>query len=148
MPNSPFKIAWQYALVFLLLYTAFVTPLRVTFLDDDTPQWLAVDYTINAMFFIDIIVTFLSAYYDETNELVVSKWKIAKNYMCPWLPLDILSIFPFEFIITQSSNSSIDSYFKLTRIPRIYRLVRMARMIQMVKKIQHNRYLDKLEEYF
>jgi hypothetical protein len=119
----------------------------LTFFDEEHVGWDTMDYVIDSLFLIDIVITLNSAYY-EGNDLITSRRQITLNYLKTWFFLDILAIFPFEWVLSADSNQNINAYFKLTRIPRIYRLIRMARMIQMVKKIRHNKYVERLQEYF
>jgi hypothetical protein len=104
LPESSVKLYWQFVLVFLMLYTSFVTPLRLTFIEDDSPGWMGVEYTVDILFLIDILMTFNSAYYDEMNELIVSRRKIFLNYLKSWLFLDVLAIFPFDFVTSTDNN--------------------------------------------
>lgn len=137
-------------LFFLLFYTAFITPLRITFFEDDTSlSWTINDYFIDALFVIDITITFNSAFYTELHELIYSRRLVTINYFKTWFLLDILAIFPFDLVMIHTQTSTTNyNYFQLSRIPRTYRLVRMARIFYMLKKISHNKLVDKFQEYF
>lgn len=50
----------------MLILTAIITPIRVGFIDDrDVDDWFILDTSFDIYFGLDIIVNFLSAYYDE-----------------------------------------------------------------------------------
>ena len=49
-------------------------PIRVTFIaDDDAGIWVALDWTFDAIFMCDIIVTFFSAYFDDEDNIVIKR---------------------------------------------------------------------------
>ena len=67
-------------------------PWRMAFIDtvlwDD---WFFVELVIDSLFFIDIIVNCLSAYYDKEGALIKDRGKIFAEYAKSWLVLDILA---------------------------------------------------------
>lgn len=126
------------------MYTAFITPIRITFYEEDNSfAWVFVDYLIDSLFVIDIIITLNSAFYRSGNEFISSRKVVILNYLKTWFVLDILALFPFELVLPSDSTTSNYNYFKLSRIPRTYRLIRMARIFYMVRSFQHNKFLDK-----
>lgn len=58
----------------------------------------AVDIMMNAIFGLNIIVTFFSSYYDDDYHLVVRHQVIAMEYLTTWFLFDLVSIIPFELI--------------------------------------------------
>ena len=57
---------WDLFMTVVLIITCMVTPLRLAFGEAEEPLgWLIIGYFIDFMFFIDIIVIFNTAYYDE-----------------------------------------------------------------------------------
>lgn len=57
----------------LLVYTAFITPIRLAFIDNDNYNWNAVEIVVDILFFFDILITFNSAYYNEEGVLIVDR---------------------------------------------------------------------------
>ena len=81
----------------LLLFTCMVTPYRIAFSEDDI-AWTFVDYSVDLLFFCDIIVIFFTAFYDDDFVIHESRWVIAKNYVrSGWIFVDVLAIFPFTW---------------------------------------------------
>lgn len=72
MPDSKFKGVWNAVIIFFMIYTATILPYRVCFVDDYSSFYYHFDYVMNIVFGIDILVTFLSAYYDDDNVMVTS----------------------------------------------------------------------------
>jgi len=57
-----------------------------------------VDYMIDGLFFIDIVVTCLLAYYDEDNALITNKKQIVCHYVKGWMLIDFLATIPISLI--------------------------------------------------
>ena len=55
-------------LILMLIMTAVITPIRVCFVDDaDVDSWFGIDTFFDVYFGCDIIINFISAFYDECN---------------------------------------------------------------------------------
>ena len=63
-------------------------------------------YTVDVLFFLDIIVNFNSAYVNNLNELEDERKLIAYEYLKTWFFVDSLAIIPFELIMRYSSTVS------------------------------------------
>ena len=98
-PNNEAKSNWDSLITFVLIFTCMVTPYRIAFVENDDLPWKIVNNGIDAMFLLDMILCFLSAYYTDEFELIEDRGEIAKNYIMGWFIIDILAIFPFEHII-------------------------------------------------
>ena len=127
---------------------------------DEFPEPLVVlEYIVNSLFILDIIVTLNSSYIDANHQLVQSRSKIIITYLKGWFFLDLLAAFPFEIIENQYSETNLDSsvsfrtisttsFKQLLKLPRIYRLLRLARLIKMITKTKTSIYLQKIQEIF
>ena len=98
---------------------------------------------IDAMFLIDIFLSFASAYYTEEYELVENRIQIAKNYVCTWFLIDLLAIFPFEILVPDTDENDLSvrvndmaKLARLTRLSKIIRLLRMFRILQLGKLLR------------
>ena len=49
-------------------------------------------------------MTFFTAYYDVDDYLVTNHRQIGYNYIGGWLFIDILGIFPFEYIFDKNNG--------------------------------------------
>ena len=83
---------WMFILIILLLACAILTPLSVSFVDDDDKVFEIINLIFNVGFGIDIFLNFLTAYYNSKGELVASFSKIALNYMKFWFWIDLLAM--------------------------------------------------------
>ena len=52
---------------------------------------------------VQIVLNFRTAYFDANNELVTSRLTIARSYVTGWFTIDLLSVLPFELILTSRS---------------------------------------------
>lgn len=84
---------------------------------------------IDAIFLVDIIVNFLSAYQDEDLVMIDDKKIIAKSYLSGWFLLDSIAIFPFDLVATIQGNSLV----RVTRIGKLYKLIKIFRMVRLIK---------------
>ena len=50
---------------FLLIIVFFFTPYRIAFHEEESWYWVLVDQTIDFLFFVGIVATFFSAYFDH-----------------------------------------------------------------------------------
>ncbi len=62
---------WEIWLVVLVGYSAWVSPFEFGFIQNPRGALLAVDYTVDAFFAIDIILTFFVAYLDKRTFVMV-----------------------------------------------------------------------------
>ena len=65
LPSNKKKQIWDVLVMFLLIYTATYVPYKVCFVDSNTDFEFWLDTLIDALFFIDIIVTFFTAVEDQ-----------------------------------------------------------------------------------
>lgn len=80
------------------------TPIYISFSLDDfsahgTNSWYLLNLILDIIFLIDIVVVFLSAFYDEDFRIVDDVKIIANYYLKGWLVTDIIAIIPFDLIV-------------------------------------------------
>ena len=59
------------------------------------------DRVVDIVFTIDIFINFRTAWKDAAGEDVFESRIAAKRYLKGWFALDIVSIFPFDFIVVE-----------------------------------------------
>jgi hypothetical protein len=98
--NNKYKIFFDLIVLGALIFTTLVVPWRLAFSDGDPPGWIAVYFLIDAIFTIDIVLTFFTSYTDEvTQSEIFNKKSIAINYFKGWFWFDILSVIPIDYIL-------------------------------------------------
>ncbi|KAB2619070.1 potassium channel AKT1-like [Pyrus ussuriensis x Pyrus communis] len=128
---SPFNYyykLWQSFLILLVFYTAWVCPFEFGFLDRAKGPLAIADNVVNALFAIDIVLTFFVAYLDKTTYLLIDNHKIiALRYAKTWLALDIISTIPWE-LAQRVLPPPLETYGYFN-ILRFWRLRRFSAMI-------------------
>lgn len=70
-PDSRFSQIWSLTIAVLLIYTATYMPFKTCFVDESTDTDEIIDWTVDILFMVDILVNFLQAteYSDGTWEV-------------------------------------------------------------------------------
>ena len=96
-------------------------------------------YFLIAIFFVDILVNFNLAYYDEEDEIIWDRKRIAINYYkSGMLLVDFLGVFPFYLVVLAASgevgnDNSKTQYLNLFRLIRLVRLYRVRQLYDTVR---------------
>ena len=153
MPHGKVKSAWNTLMIMLLVYTATYMVFKTCFIDEETTVGLAVDYTIDFLFLIDIFVNFLSAEEDNDGNLIHNQRDIFWMYLQGWFLFDFVTVFqsviPFMLTPENLLRDSFDDFnvesmsqeeearyqklIRLLRIPRLYKMIRIFRIFKMLR---------------
>lgn len=136
VPESSFIDYWSKFMTLLLIYTAIVTPYRVSFIDNEDSTWIIVEYFFSALFFADFLVNCCLAYYDREKNLVCEQRKILSNYFIGWMIPDLFACLPFNIIF--ESNKQYNSLVRVARIPRLYRLFKITKLLRIAKVMKNS----------
>lgn len=134
-PDDPFIQVWTAFMASLMIYTVLITPYRVAFVDTDSVDWIILDNVIDGLFFTDLVMNSLTAYYDDEKNIITSHWKIFMRYAKSWMALDFIACLPVTYIFEGTVNYN--NLLRLSRLPRIYRLIRMFRLMRMMKVVKN-----------
>jgi len=80
-PENRFKSWWDLFMTLVLLITCIATPYTIAFVIDEPPSLIIFNAVIDALFLMDMILCFLSVYYDDEMKLIDDRKKITKNYL-------------------------------------------------------------------
>lgn len=144
-PEDNLKNLWDAISSIALLTTCFLTPFNLAFSNEvDMINWyLWLNYSIDIIFAIDIIVIFNSALQTDF-EIIDQRCKLAELYVKGWFLIDLLSIFPFELMVLgdgdggdvdagTSAGENANSFVRMTRISKLYKLVKITKLIRIMK---------------
>jgi CRP-like cAMP-binding protein len=152
-PHSDFRRGWELVVLILVLFQALYIPFTVAFSVNwakGSSMWIF-DLVTDGIFMFDLLMTFNVGVVDSsTNELVLDRKVIAKQYLKSWFLLDLAASVPFDFIIesieesqndgTDGENDSNDnnaasaaSLLKGFKLPRLLRLLKVMRIMRLVK---------------
>lgn len=141
--DSIFLRIWSQVIILMFVYTAVFLPYRIAFIEDDPIALQIIDIIANIIFVVDIGVTFFTVAI-HNGVLVEDVRQIALGYVKTWLILDIVSVIPFDYLIT-SKNSRLNDFTKLIRI---IKLLRILRLIKISDRLSKNRVAKKLSAFF
>eukprot|EP00963_Diacronema_lutheri_P009147 scaffold818_cov388-Pavlova_lutheri.AAC.23 len=147
LPNSPKYTAWWSATVGGAMITGFVIPYVISFpnyvgLAPYNDAGAIIQYLLETMFLIDIIINFNLAYYVR-NQLIMDRKSIAKKYFSFMFWVDLVGVFPFDIVALAiagqlDSQSSLGSYlglFRLLQLVRLYRFDALVKFLQYQHKV-------------
>ncbi|GMI84275.1 K+ transporter 1 [Hibiscus trionum] len=130
---------WETFLVILVIYTAWVSPFELGFLDKPATPLSVTDNVVNGFFALDIILTFFVAYLDKTTYLLIDDHKkIAWKYASSWLAFDVISTIPSE-LAQKISPQPLRSY-GLFNMLRLWRLRRVSALFSRMEKDKNYNY--------
>ena len=109
----------------MLLFTACVSPYRIAFISVDSQGWIGIEGITDLIFAIDLILNFFFAHYNDHDELVDTRKKIAIEYLSSWFFIDLMTVLPISEILNSQTPSG--NIGRLARLPKLYRLIKIIR---------------------
>jgi potassium voltage-gated channel Eag-related subfamily H protein 7 len=132
-PLGPRTKQWDIFIAVLLIYTAYVTPYEVAFLETKFNAMFVVNQFVNLSFFCDMVKTFFTAHLDKEHGVLQGDLsKIAKNYMMSWFIIDLVSIAPFDSVGLATKSEALQKA-KGARIIRLLRLLKLLRLLRSMR---------------
>lgn len=145
--SSPLRTFWALLEVCLLIYSGTVLPFRLCFLEfhipDPLPEnedWLEVEFPIDILFWVDLVLHFFNSYRDEDGNEILSFYYICVNYLSHGFWINLIACLPDEaytWILPNGGTNGMNQAVKIMRLKRVTRLVsilrggaRVARFIQ------------------
>ena len=71
LPENKFRMAWNVVTMILLLYTASFVPYRTSFIETASSGLVVWEWIVDALFFVDIFINFISAYENTDKNIEV-----------------------------------------------------------------------------
>ncbi|KAG6424102.1 hypothetical protein SASPL_114514 [Salvia splendens] len=135
--NRRYRV-WQNFLVVLVVYTAWVSPFELGFIDTPARPLSIVDNIVNGFFFIDIVLTFFVAYLDRSTYILVDDRKeIAKKYLLSWFVFDFVSTIPSEL-----ARKMLPKPFQFYGAFNMLRLWRLRRVGSLFARLEKDKYFN------
>ena len=109
----------------------------------------AFDYCIVCLFFVDMVLNFNTAYYQESKEAyVIDRQTIVLNYLFSmWFPIDVVSTIPIDVFVDMSLNQAgSNPSLKAVQLVKIIRLLRLAKLIKLLQSMNMNHYIYRLQD--
>jgi len=149
--SNLFARLWQVIVSFFLFYTATVFPYYLCFYHFRTPEtetpyeddlWTVIEWLVDIVFWVDLLLGFITTFRDERGIEVVEPGPILRNYLrgAFWINLPACVPLPLVELIIESADSSnedgqsgLNRATQLTRLQRIARLARLVRLLRLLK---------------
>jgi hypothetical protein len=119
----------------VLLYCSFSVPLAIAFSDSSPNAGLdALDIAIDAVFFIDILLNFLTARISAQGAVITDLRLIASSYLRSWFLLDFAGTFPFDTVAAArlGAGGSLGG-MRLIRMTKLVRALRFMSKLNTLK---------------
>ncbi|OMJ88498.1 hypothetical protein SteCoe_9531 [Stentor coeruleus] len=137
-PESKFCQVWNIIVLFMLLYVFIIMPWVMAFEEVFMfNRWFIAETFMDFLFFLDIIITLNTAYYDLHGRIVAVRKKICINYLKGFMLVDIVSITPF-YLIEQGTIIKSNSLVRIIRITSITRVLRGSKILKLIKYLKHS----------
>jgi len=153
-PEDDWKGKWDLYITVILIFTCLATPYLISF-DAETQVWICANYTIDLCFFVDIVLNFAQAYYDDDFNIVDDWKKIACSYLKGWFIIDTVAIIPMDRIFGSGGGGAegtggggANKMIRLTRIGRMSKLIKLTRLLRVLKIIKEkSKFLTYLQDF-
>ena len=133
MPIGTWKEKWDLVVLFLILYSALVVPVRVCFDEDAHGVMWYVEVSMTFAFIVDMYFTFNTVYFDNlSGQWVTSRGAIAGAYLRSWFWIDAPSSLPIELLDLVIDNQALG----LLRFLRMFRLLRLLRLLKIEEYVE------------
>ena len=129
-PRDTFMRRWDILTLYLLGFTAVVTPFEVAFLDTDWKTALFwVNRLVDFLFICDLVMNFNLAYLDEhSNTYITDRSMITQRYLKGFFIIDLISVLPFDSLGLILGDDV--ARLKILRVVRLLRLLKLLRIVR------------------
>lgn len=127
--DGRFKAVWDYIMLLFILYISLSAPFKVAFVEDYSYYyWDMFDYFIDGILLMDMIITFFTPIY-KNHSLIRNHKEIAKDYLSLWFWLDLISVIPFDLLLSENLSMN-GSRSQLLKLPKLYRVAKMSKLLK------------------
>ena len=134
-PNSNFRMVWDSIMFVATVWALIVDPISIAFTAEDSGSdfFQISDRIVMVIFFIDIILNFLTGYVDKKDQRIIMHWReVAIQYIKFWLVIDVVSSLPPEAFEGFSENSVVKGA-RVSKLLRCFKISRLARIVQVLQ---------------
>ena len=131
-PENPYYTSWNLIISIMLIFSCCFTPVQIALFEELNKFWSVLNIIIDICFFIDVIVTFNLAIYNDNLEVIEDRFAIAKTYLTGWFFIDVIAIVPFSLFIGSSASKMV-RVVRLGRISKILKLLKLLRLFKLKK---------------
>lgn len=151
-PDSDFMKYWDTFQFFALTYIILIIPVRVGFAVEipllSFPYIL--DLIIDVYFIVDIYLNFNTAQWLPSGVLETNPKNIRRRYIKGWFTVDVISSFPFSYIMLLQRLAEGDTRGERNgyqRLLRLVKIIRFKRLRSVLKKYEDNGVIGDVTPY-
>lgn len=142
--------AWSMFMLLVTSYAVVYDPYELAFLKEESENW-QVDIFLTCCFLCDIIINFNTAPYNmQTDNFLIDRAAIAKQYVTGWLWVDVVSTIPwdeiFKLLAASMKHADENSDQGVQTISRGVRLLRLLRLLRVFRYYKLRKFLINVEE--
>ncbi|XP_020610666.1 potassium/sodium hyperpolarization-activated cyclic nucleotide-gated channel 2-like [Orbicella faveolata] len=148
-PTSAFRLYWDLMILSLLIVNMFVLPVAIAFFNDDmSPSWIAFNSISDGAFLLDIVLNFRTGVlvHGTPNKFILDPKKIAIRYARTWFLIDLVSSFPFDYMVSSATSSGSGRLLGASRALRILRMAKLLSLLRLLRISRLVRYVHQYEE--
>lgn len=151
-PQNALKLLWDIMVLTIIVLQGVYIPLFIAFDIDVALEFIYFDFFATLSQLIDILLSFNTGYVKK-GAIVMNRNLILKHYLKSWFFVDLISTFPFDWIINQSpfyqyNYSTNDKDF--TKAPKLLRVIKLTKffaIFKLLKLAKVQLYLYRIEDY-
>jgi hypothetical protein len=130
-PHGDFMLRWDVVIMCALVFTALVTPYEIALLPTKLNMLFFINRLVDIIFTVDIVVNFRLMFFEEKElKLVKNRKKIARNYLCSWFFIDLVSVLPGYIDCFTIDAEGGSEALEMTMVLRLIRLAKMGRIMK------------------
>lgn len=128
-PEVLWKRIWDWIILLLVVYNAIKIPLDISF---ETGRALeAFDYAVDAVFALDIYLTFRQSFLDPLGSNVRDNRVIAQRYLSSWFLIDFAAAIPTDLLLLNTTKDR--KQLLLLKLPRLLRIGRLMKKMEQIQ---------------
>lgn len=124
---SPRKQKWDLLMLTWVLFDMTTIPLQLAWPHQiDGSATDAIDVFIDGCFWIDMVLSFRTAFLDEQGDLVADWRRIGRRYATSWFAVDLVATIPWSRMASDRGGGALG----VLKLPRLFRLSRLLQQLE------------------
>ena len=151
-PESNFILFLDFLIILCLNICTIYIPLKISYYKNQCIHIFSFDkycfYSIDFIFFIDLLISFLRGYYNNQFNLVTSNKKIIKKYLATNFIYDFISVIPFlSFLVYYFENICFP--YNINNNKHVLIVLSFCIKLFKYKKVRNgNKFMENITEFF
>jgi len=133
-PHTPARQRWDYFILALIVFSTIYDPFNAAFGGKRT----AFDWIIDAFYWTDMLLNFLTGYVLDAHSVVLQHHKIVMRYVRGWFAIDFVATMPWDTFM--GDGGDVPGLMRLARIIRVLRVLRAGRLLKRLASVYQIRH--------